>query len=527
MGWTRKARRTARCPIRPGVEDLEGRTLLSVGSHPPQVHHLQSLHRPAHARAAHGAPMRPAAAHTADSSVTPAITGATNYDGLIHASEVWKDYGVTGQGATVAVIDTGVDYNNEALGGGFGPGHKVAEGYDFADGTADPMATVSQHGTAVAGLIASNDPDHPGVAPGADIAALRVFGTSDSGDFTKVADALQWVIDNHTQDNITAVNLSIADGNNYAQNWFANDNGVGQQITGLIQQLDALNIPVITAAGNSYAGQQGMGFPAIVPATISVTASDISDHLLSNAQRLGGATGGASATDLSAPGQGLLAPSGDKGFASGDGTSFATPMVTGAVVLLQQIYESRFGGQLPTVAQLDSWLTQGADLATDPTSGFTIPRLDVAKAAAQIPNPAAETLTPPPTSSPSPSSSSSGSSGSSQPSTPPASGSSSSPGSSDSSTSGGTDGQWHYYINGQAVDGSDPSSLVARWAAGFAKAAGGSSADAGTVQIWGSVPGVTDVGKTVPTGHLSGARVVGGAHAARWHSAIVRPRHTR
>ena len=68
---------------------------------------------------------------------------------------------------TVAVIDTGVDYNNPALGGGFGPGAKVVAGYDFADNSANPDApTSSQHGTAVAGLIGSDDPSDPGVAPG-------------------------------------------------------------------------------------------------------------------------------------------------------------------------------------------------------------------------------------------------------------------------------------------------------------------------------------------------------------------------
>ena len=75
---------------------------------------------------------------------------------------------------TVAVIDTGVDYNNPALGGGFGPKAKVIAGYDFGDGTADPMATTSQHGTAVAGLIGSSDPNDLGVAPGVEIVALKV-----------------------------------------------------------------------------------------------------------------------------------------------------------------------------------------------------------------------------------------------------------------------------------------------------------------------------------------------------------------
>jgi type VI secretion system secreted protein VgrG len=320
-------------------------------------------------------------------SVPSTITGTPDDDNLIQASEVWSDYGVTGQGMTVAVIDTGVNYNHEALGGGFGPGHKVIAGEDFADGTADPLATDSQHGTAVAGLIASSDPNHPGVAPGADIAALRVFGNSQTGDYTNVADALQWVIDNHDQYNITVVNLSLTDGNNYTQNVFAQDGGVGQQITTLIGELDSLNIPVVAASGNSNNGPQGMGFPAIVPETISVTASDAQDHIVSNAQRLDFSTGGISATDLAAPGIGLIAPTdGTDGFASADGTSFAAPLVSGAVVLLQQIYESRFH-QLPTVEQIDSWLTQGADLATDPATGFSIPRLDVARAAALIPGP--------------------------------------------------------------------------------------------------------------------------------------------
>ena len=75
-------------------------------------------------------------------------------------------------------------------------GYKVVAGYDFADNDADPMGT-SQHGTAVAGLLASSDPSHLGVAPGADLAALRVFNGNGQGDFNKVAQALQWVIDHH------------------------------------------------------------------------------------------------------------------------------------------------------------------------------------------------------------------------------------------------------------------------------------------------------------------------------------------
>ena len=252
-------------------------------------------------------------------------TGApTAYDPILGAATVRSTYQVQGTGMTVAVIDTGVDYNNPALGGGFGPNNKVIAGYNFGNNSANPLATSSQHGTAIAGLIGSSSPTDLGVAPGVDIVALRVTDSNDVGSLANVANALQWVISNHSQYNITAVNMSLSDGGNYAQNWFAGDGGAGQRVTSLIGQLTAMNIPVIAATGNSFGGQQGEGFAAIVAGTISVTATDLSGNLLGNAQRLGSAIGGSSATTIAAPGDGLAAPTGDSGTSIVAGTSFAT-----------------------------------------------------------------------------------------------------------------------------------------------------------------------------------------------------------
>ncbi len=217
------------------------------------------------------------------------------------------------------------------------------------------MAVYSQHGTAVAGIIGSDDPGDPGVAPGVNIVALRVTDSSNTASLSSIANALQWVINNHAQYNITVVNMSLSDGNNYAHNWFATTGGEAEQVTNLIGQLRGMNIPVVVATGNSFTGQQGEGFAAIVQGTISVTATDLSGNLLPDAQRLGTSIGGSSATVIAAPGEGFTAPSGDSGTSSVDGTSFATPLVSGAIVLLQQIYEQRFG-TLPTVDQIQSWL---------------------------------------------------------------------------------------------------------------------------------------------------------------------------
>ncbi len=314
------------------------------------------------------------------------LTGTpTAFDPIVGAAAARQEYDVYGTGMTVAVIDTGVDYNNPALGGGFGPGAKVIAGYDFATNTPDPMATSSQHGTAVAGLIGSDDPNNLGVAPGVNIVALRVTGSDNTASLSSIASALQWVVNNHSQYNISVVNMSLSDGGNNAQNWFAQDGGVGEQITNLIGQLQAMNIPVVSATGNSFTGQQGEGFTAIVAGVISVTATDTSDHLLPDAQRLGSVTGMGTMTDLAAPGEGMVAPTGDNGYSCVEGTSFATPLVTGAVVLLQQIYQARFG-TLPTVNQVTQWLEQGSDPIYDPVTGLTIGRLDIPKAAALIPS---------------------------------------------------------------------------------------------------------------------------------------------
>jgi type VI secretion system secreted protein VgrG len=310
-------------------------------------------------------------------------------DRLIGASETRIRHGVDGSGMTAAVIDSGVNYTHPALGGRFGSGQKVKAGYDFAQRDQDPMPSV-QHGTSVAGLIASQDAKHPGIAPLAEIVALRVFDDRGDSDFGHISQALQWVVDHHDTEGISVVNLSISDGGNYVRNFFPLNGGAAAEISRLIDQLHDLRIPVVIASGNSFAGRQGMGYPAIESSSVSVTATDDRDRLMPKAQRLGETLGGLSATDLAAPGDGLVAPTVGRDFASVEGTSFSAGLVTGAILLLQEIYQSRFD-TLPAVDQLVSWLKQGADQAVDTVTGIRVGRIDVAQAAALIPKlPAAQ-----------------------------------------------------------------------------------------------------------------------------------------
>ena len=295
-------------------------------------------------------------------------------------------YQVDGSGLSAAIIDTGTDYNHPALGGdGYGPGHKVVDGWDFSKDKPDPYPLQS-HGTMTAGLVASNAPGAPGVAPGANIVALRVFGDDNSGSYDYVAEALQYAIDHAEADKISVVNISLSDGGNYSRDSFSRDHAIGQRIAALVHTLAEMRIPVVTAAGNSFDGTPGMGFTAILTETISVTASDGDDHLLANAQRLGPADGFDAATDLAAPGIDIVAPTGGDGYSQVEGTSFSAPLVSGAIILLQQIYQKRFG-LLPTVDDLEGWLKQGATTIHDSVTGTDIGRLDIARSASLIPRP--------------------------------------------------------------------------------------------------------------------------------------------
>ncbi|KAH6682326.1 subtilisin-like serine protease [Plectosphaerella plurivora] len=124
-------------------------------------------------------------------AVNWSVHWATGVDKL-HAA------GVFGKGARVAVIDSGIDYNHPALGGGFGPGFKVIGGYDLVgdeyDGSnekkpkADPMDKID-HGTHVAGIIAGKSDSFVGVAPEATLLAFKVFGAVDGTDEDSLVEA--------------------------------------------------------------------------------------------------------------------------------------------------------------------------------------------------------------------------------------------------------------------------------------------------------------------------------------------------
>jgi len=300
-------------------------------------------------------------------------------DLLVRASAARENFKVDGAGTTVAVLDTGlrtshVDFSGRVLQGRNFTSDNGASALDPSDGNG--------HGTNVAGIICAGSV-HTGIAPGARVVPLKVLNNEGGGNFAQISDALQWTLDNRSKLGISAVCMSLGASNN-----LASDAGLSSDAIGLrLNALTAAGVACCVAAGNDYfvhGSAQGMSYPAIFRQTISVGAvydanegsfsyrsgaiahTTGPDRITPFSQRLHEKVGGPCATDIFAPGAPVTSTGivSDSGSSIQHGTSQATPVVAGVVLLLQS-YHLRTTGRLPSVADILRWLAQGSVSITD------------------------------------------------------------------------------------------------------------------------------------------------------------------
>ena len=260
-------------------------------------------------------------------------------DAGTQAQAVASQYNFDGSGQTVAVIDSGIAFDHLALGGGFGEGHKVVGGYDFAENDANPYddGPAGFHGTHVAGIIGSSDEQYSGVAPGADLVGLRVFDDAGRGNLEWVEQALQWVHDNKDafEHPITTVNLSLG------TDWNADTVPEWATLEDEFAQLEADGLFISVAAGNGFLnfGEAGLSYPAVSEHVVPVASHGADGNLSDFSQRDEGV--------LVAPGEFLRSTAPDHLFVGGKtdqflastGTSQAAPYVAGASAILRQANE--------------------------------------------------------------------------------------------------------------------------------------------------------------------------------------------
>lgn len=322
----------------------------------------------------------PAADPAAQDPALLAATAVGQSAGSAALAGIRSEYGFTGVGQTVAVIDTGIAWDSAALGGGFGAGYRVVGGWDFAENDANPFddGPAGGHGTHVSGIIGSSNSRYTGAAPGVDLVSLRVFDDNGGGTFGWIEQALRWVHEHRTSfaNPITTINISIG------TNWNAASIPAWATLEDEFAQLKADGIFIAVAAGNSFTtyNTQGVSYPAASQYVVPVASTDADGQLSYFSQR--------NDRVLAAPGRLITSSVPDyignrngrnDDFTAMSGTSMAAPYVAGAAVLVRQAFA--FIGQ-ENVGQDDivNLLRNTADTVFDAVTGATYRRLNIDRA---------------------------------------------------------------------------------------------------------------------------------------------------
>ncbi len=214
-----------------------------------------------------------------------------------------------GYGIKVAVIDSGIDTAHPAFAGSLAPS---TEWKDFVDGDTNPQEVSGGngygHGTGVAGIILQ-------VAPKATILPIRVLDTNGMGDSDKVIAAIDWAV----QKGAKVINLSL---------------GTNEPVAALktmVSYANQMGVFVITSAGNS--GSTSMTYPAANANDGSYSDRLISVGSVNNSGSRSSFSNYGTALKFTAPGEQIYSAYPANQSAHMTGTSFAAPIITGAITL--------------------------------------------------------------------------------------------------------------------------------------------------------------------------------------------------
>ncbi len=214
----------------------------------------------------------------------------------------------------VAVLDTGVSLTHPDL------VNRLVPGYNAADGDAtDPNDLIFSHGTGCAGVIGAEPNNQLGIAGVAGVARImpiRIFGSFGFGYEDEFVPGLMYAADNGAE----VASMSIG----YP---FYSD-----LMAAAIEYAHGRDVVLVASTGN--VNGQDVQFPALMPQTVAVGATNNQDTLWSNSTRGPGIT-------LVAPGVDIITTwdtqSDRDAYREQTGTSFAAPQVAGIAALVRSV----------------------------------------------------------------------------------------------------------------------------------------------------------------------------------------------
>lgn len=259
-------------------------------------------------------------------------------------AKVVNSSGYNGQGIGIAVLDTGVYPHLDLI----MPRSRIVAFKDFVNKKRSAYDD-NGHGTFVAGAAAGNAyasaGKYSGVAPMANIIAVKVMNGKGQGSSSDILAGMQWVVDNQKRFNIRVMSLSL--GSEKVAGGYSDPLAVA------VERVWDSGITVVAAAGNAGPKSGTITTPGVSDRIITVGAVDdkrtvdIRDDTIAEFSSRGPVGRRGEKPDVVAPGVNIISLNTDKDYVSGtrpttlnepykkmSGTSVSTPIVAGGVALL-------------------------------------------------------------------------------------------------------------------------------------------------------------------------------------------------
>ncbi len=320
------------------------------------------------------------------------MTIQTSQAGDAIGSGAVHQLGYRGQGITIAVIDTGVDTDHPDLSDSIVAEQCFTENACVGSSAEDENG----HGTHVAGIITSPT----GIAPDAQIVAIRVLDANGGGRYDDWLMGLNYIIANNDSLQVNIINLSLGTSTQFA----ASCDQVYPTAWEAVQRLNEMGISVFASTGN-----QGkvlhVTAPACLSNVIAVTATydegsdyqplDANEEQTNYNALLGGTwpacfdtdtttnmiacfANRGPLTDIAAPGAVITSSALGGGVTEFSGTSQASPMAAGTAALMLEANPYLIPSQIRTILR-----NSGTPTVDTGSNSYLIPLIN-AEAAVQV-----------------------------------------------------------------------------------------------------------------------------------------------
>lgn len=282
-------------------------------------------------------------------------------NGILGIRAVQNQFGVTGLGVTVAVIDTGVDHDHPALAGVVTRGHDFTRNQEVGSEKGDVDQSIMfvldssnttqlsptkmtmldasttealsaaeyaafGHGTMVAGVVHL-------VAPRATIMPLKAFRADGTGYLSDVIRSIYFAVDKGAK----VINMSFS---------FATPS---DELAYTVDYASSKNVVSVGSAGNS--GLRTLVYPAALSNVMGVASTTDYDALSTFSNF------GPDLAWVAAPGEGIVTTYPYGTYAAGWGTSFSAPFAAGAAALLAEVYSQVTAAQAADAESYAVWIS--------------------------------------------------------------------------------------------------------------------------------------------------------------------------